>query len=123
MSDDEFTLDIGPSVKIPVDKCVPYLRHAKDFHELKNMAKDHVLVKSLEEVGQIQPIVVQKLEENGEYQVIIGKRRWRAADLLEWKEIMAIVIKNELTDFQKKVLDHDEGATRRKDMESEEDEK
>ena len=35
---------------------------------------------------------------------------------------MAIVIKNELTDFQKKVLGHDEGATRRKDMESEEDE-
>ena len=99
MSDDEFTLDIGPPIKIPVDKCVPDLRNAKNPNELKEMSKDDYRVKSLEEVGQLQPIVVQKLE-NGEYRIIEGNRRWRVWQLLEKKEIMAIVFEKGVNDSE-----------------------
>jgi len=37
----------------------------------------------------IQPVVVYK--ENGDYYLMVGERRWRAAQYLKWKKIPAIV--------------------------------
>jgi ParB family transcriptional regulator, chromosome partitioning protein len=47
------------------------------------------LAESLNESGMIQPIVVYK-EENKFY-LMVGERRWRAAQYLKWKKIPAII--------------------------------
>lgn len=51
------------------------------------------LAKNLKENGQLQPIVVTDLG-GGEYQIIAGERRWRAATLAELK--IQIIIKKDI---------------------------
>ena len=48
------------------------------------------LAKSIKEYGILQPILVQE-NNNGEYQIIAGERRWRAAQIIGISEIPAIV--------------------------------
>ncbi len=47
------------------------------------------LASSLEQHGLVQPITVRKVD--GGYQIVAGERRFRAAQLLGWKTIPAIV--------------------------------
>lgn len=50
------------------------------------------LANSLQEEGQLQPIVVQSDPDHaGRYLIVIGERRWRAASQLGWAEIEAKV--------------------------------
>ncbi|OLO99228.1 chromosome partitioning protein ParB [Mycolicibacterium porcinum] len=51
------------------------------------------LVHSIREFGLMQPIVVRAVEENGEarYQLVMGERRWRAAQQAGLETIPAIV--------------------------------
>jgi ParB family transcriptional regulator, chromosome partitioning protein len=51
------------------------------------------LVHSIREFGLMQPIVVRAVEENGEshYQLVMGERRWRAAQQAGLEAIPAIV--------------------------------
>lgn len=51
------------------------------------------LVHSIREFGLMQPIVVRAVEENGQshYQLVMGERRWRAAQLAGLEAIPAIV--------------------------------
>ena len=50
------------------------------------------LADSLEETGLIQPVVVYKDEnDNNKYYLMVGERRWRAAQYLKWKRIPAII--------------------------------
>jgi ParB family chromosome partitioning protein len=48
------------------------------------------LAASIREVGVLQPVVVRQIG-NGEYQLVAGERRWRAADLVGLDEIPAII--------------------------------
>jgi ParB family chromosome partitioning protein len=48
------------------------------------------LARSLEEVGQIQPIIVRETG-NGRYTICCGERRWRAAKKASLTEIQAVV--------------------------------
>lgn len=48
------------------------------------------LAQTIHTHGMIQPIVVRKMDEE-KYEIIAGERRWRAANLLEWEHISAIV--------------------------------
>jgi ParB family chromosome partitioning protein len=47
------------------------------------------LAASIQETGLIQPVVVSKRE--GKYYLIVGERRWRAAQYLKWKKIPVII--------------------------------
>ncbi len=50
------------------------------------------LADSLEETGLIQPVVVYRdKNDNNKYYLMVGERRWRAAQYLKWKRIPAIV--------------------------------
>lgn len=50
------------------------------------------LADSIKESGMIQPIVVYKdKEDNNKYFLMVGERRWRAAQYLKWTKIPAIV--------------------------------
>ena len=57
-----------------------------------SMEKIKELADSLKESGMIQPVVVFKDEEDSnKYYLMVGERRWRAAQYLKWKKIPAII--------------------------------
>ena len=76
-----------PSSSLPVHKIVRN-RHQprKVFHE--NEIKQ--LADSINENGQISPIVVRKTGEK--FELIAGERRWRATQLLKKDTIDAVII-------------------------------
>ena len=76
-----------PSSSLPVHKIVRN-RHQprKIFHE--NEIKQ--LADSINENGQISPIVVRKMGEK--FELIVGERRWRATQLLKKDRIDAVII-------------------------------
>lgn len=47
------------------------------------------LAQSLKESGLIQPVVVYRNQDH--YHLIVGERRWRAAQILGWEKISAVV--------------------------------
>ncbi len=50
------------------------------------------LADSMKEAGMIQPVVVfRDKEDNNKYYLMVGERRWRAAQYLKWNKIPAIV--------------------------------
>jgi ParB family chromosome partitioning protein len=61
------------------------------FQPRKNFQEDALrqLAESMKEIGIIQPLVVFKRE--GKYFIVVGERRWRAAQLLKWEKIPALV--------------------------------
>lgn len=81
-------------VQLKVDEIVPnefQPRTQFDDEKIKELAQ------TLQTHGMIQPIVVRKKAEN-KYEVIAGERRLRAAKLLGWETISAIV--RNLTDTE-----------------------
>jgi len=61
------------------------------FQPRKQFREDALreLAESMKEMGIIQPLVVFKRE--GKYFLVVGERRWRAAQLLKWEKIPALV--------------------------------
>lgn len=49
------------------------------------------LAKSIKEHGILQPIIVLPRSESGEYEIIAGERRWRAAKLANLREVPVII--------------------------------
>jgi ParB family chromosome partitioning protein len=76
---------------IAVDNIYP-----NPFQPRKNFKDEALrqLAESMKELGIIQPLVVYKRE--GKYFLVVGERRWRAAQLLKWEKIPALV--KEFTD-------------------------
>jgi ParB family chromosome partitioning protein len=70
--------------------------YANPFQPRKLFSSDKLreLADSIKESGLIQPIVVYQREDR--YYLLVGERRWRAAQLLKWEKIPAIV--KELTE-------------------------
>jgi ParB family chromosome partitioning protein len=73
-------------MEINVDEIIPnpfQPRKKFDAGRIKDLAD------SLAESGMIQPIVVYK--KDNRYILLVGERRWRAAQSLNWKKIPAII--------------------------------
>ncbi|WFE32902.1 ParB/RepB/Spo0J family partition protein [Micromonospora sp. WMMD975] len=73
--------------EIPVDAIVPnpkQPRHVFDEEALEELKT------SIQEVGFLQPIVVRQLDEE-KYELVMGERRWRAAQAVGRENIPAIV--------------------------------
>jgi len=60
------------------------------------------LADSMKEEGIIQPVVVSK--KDGKYFLVVGERRWRAAQLLKWEKIPALVKEFSDNDIMAKAL-------------------
>jgi ParB family transcriptional regulator, chromosome partitioning protein len=83
----------GVVTELPVDAITPNPQQPrKDFNV--NTLQD--LAASLRQSGVIQPVVVRRLGQG--YQLIVGERRWRAAQLAGLSQIPAVV--REATDAQ-----------------------
>ena len=65
--------------------------YANPFQPRKSFSSEKIrkLADSISEAGLIQPIVVYNKADR--YYLLVGERRWRAAQLLKWETIPAIV--------------------------------
>lgn len=75
-------------MKLPLDKI-----HANKYQPrtVFDQEKIEELARTIHVHGVIQPIVVRKSENEGEYEIIAGERRFRAMKSLEWTEVPAII--------------------------------
>jgi ParB family chromosome partitioning protein len=73
--------------ELPLDSVVPNPRQPRQVFDSDAMAE---LTHSLREVGLLQPIVVREVGLD-RYELIMGERRWRAAQLAGFTSIPAIV--------------------------------
>ena len=76
-----------PSSSLPVHKIV------RNRHQPRKVFRENEikqLADSIDENGQISPIVVRKMGEK--FELIVGERRWRAAQLLKKDTIDAVII-------------------------------
>ena len=87
--------------ELPLDAIVPNAKQPRDHFEETAMDE---LVHSIQEVGLLQPIVVRPEggRGSGKYELIMGERRWRAAQLAGLERIPAIVRE---TDDERMLLD------------------
>jgi len=73
--------------ELPLDAIVPNARQPRQVFDEEAMAE---LVHSIREVGLLQPVVVRPLRA-GTYELVMGERRWRAAQVAGLPRIPAIV--------------------------------
>jgi ParB family transcriptional regulator, chromosome partitioning protein len=73
--------------EVPVASISPNPRQPRQIFDEEALAE---LAASIKVVGLLQPIVVRKIED-GDYQIVMGERRWRACQLAELELVPAIV--------------------------------
>src|SRR6185437_1805153 len=76
--------------ELPIDAIVPNAKQPRDYFDETAMDE---LIHSIREVGLLQPIVVRREgpSGSGKYELIMGERRWRAAQRAGLERIPAIV--------------------------------
>jgi ParB family chromosome partitioning protein len=89
--------------EVPADQIVPNRVQPRQVFDEDAMAE---LVYSIREVGLLQPIVVRpvKGEDRDSYELVMGERRWRAAQLAGLERIPAIVRATDDTDMLRDAL-------------------
>jgi len=73
----------------PIEKIRPYKKQPRQYFDSQKLDE---LVASIKEQGLVQPLVV-RAGKNGTYVLVVGERRWRAAQKAGLKEV-AVVIRN-----------------------------
>lgn len=79
--------------EIPVDAILPNPRQPRKIFD-SNTLQD--LAGSMKQTGVLQPVVVRR--QGGQYELIVGERRWRAAKLAGIEKIPAVI--RETTDSE-----------------------
>ncbi|HTF06829.1 MAG TPA: ParB/RepB/Spo0J family partition protein, partial [Asanoa sp.] len=74
--------------ELPVAAIVPNARQPRSVFDDESL--DELKI-SIQEVGFLQPIVVRETDEDGRYELVMGERRWRAAQAVGRTTIPAIV--------------------------------
>lgn len=77
----------GSLTQVPVDALRPNPYQPRRVFDESALSE---LAESMRRSGLLQPIVARAAK-NGEYDVVAGERRWRAAQQLGWTEIAAVV--------------------------------
>ena len=83
----DFTAESGVYQEIDIKQVVPNPNQPREHFDEETLAS---LSRSIAEIGVIQPIVVRELSE-GQYELIAGERRWRAAKRADLSSIPAII--------------------------------
>lgn len=79
--------DSGVYQEIDIQQVIPNPNQPREHFDEETLAS---LSRSITEIGVIQPIVVRELDE-GQYELIAGERRWRAAKRADLSAIPAII--------------------------------
>jgi len=86
-TDDAFPAD--EVVQLPVQKIEANRYQPRSMFDEEKIKE---LAQTIHTHGMIQPIVVRKMDDDGDgYELIAGERRWRAVQLLEWENIPTII--------------------------------
>lgn len=83
----DFSVDGGVYQEIDIKAVVPNPYQPREHFDEDTLAS---LSRSITEIGVIQPIVVRELKD-GQYELIAGERRWRAAKRADLAAIPAII--------------------------------
>ena len=75
-------------VKLPVDKISANKFQPRTIFDEEKIEE---LARTIHMHGVIQPIVVRASDDEGNYEIIAGERRFRAMSSLDWEEVPAIV--------------------------------
>ncbi|RNF39931.1 nucleoid occlusion protein [Planococcus salinus] len=75
-------------VKLPIDKISANKFQPRTIFDEEKIEE---LARTIHVHGVIQPIVVRVSDDEGNYEIIAGERRFRAMSSLEWTEVPAIV--------------------------------
>ncbi|GAB3405474.1 ParB/RepB/Spo0J family partition protein [Flindersiella endophytica] len=81
------TVDGAAFAELPVGSITPNARQPRQVFDEDALSE---LVHSLKEIGLLQPIVVRRTGPE-KYELVMGERRWRAAQLAELETIPAII--------------------------------
>ncbi|WP_164670557.1 nucleoid occlusion protein [Virgibacillus doumboii] len=82
------SFDPNEVVQLPVNRVEPNRFQPRTIF---NEEKIKELAQTIHTHGMIQPIVVRKLDDEANYEIIAGERRWRAVQLLDWENIPVII--------------------------------
>jgi ParB family transcriptional regulator, chromosome partitioning protein len=74
--------------EIPIEAIRPNPRQPRQIFDDEALTE---LAESIQVVGLLQPIVVRSAGPGGQYEIVMGERRWRACQLAELTVIPAIV--------------------------------
>lgn len=86
--------EIGELKRVEISKIIP------DPHQPRKEFSDDSLQElgdSIEKEGLIQPIIVDPEDENGNYMLLEGERRWRTYKARGWEEIDVIIKKYDIS--------------------------
>ena len=86
--------------ELPISQVRPNARQPRQIFEEESLAE---LVHSIQEVGLLQPVVV-RMSGTDAYELIMGERRWRAAQLAGRDTIPAIVRETDDNDMLRDAL-------------------
>jgi len=75
-----------------VEKIIPNAGQPRRHQSARKFAD---MVLSVRERGVLQPIRVRELPSDGQYEIIAGERRWRAACEVGLKEIPAVIVREQ----------------------------
>ena len=87
--------------EIPVESVQPNPRQPRTSFDEDAMAE---LVASIREVGVLQPVVVRPLHRGSGYELVMGERRWRAAQAAGLDTVPAIVRETDEGDLLRDAL-------------------
>lgn len=76
------------SIELCLSKIIPDENQPRKIFDESSIEK---LALSIKQHGVIQPIVVKRVDNSDQYQIIVGERRWRAAKQAQLNTIPAIV--------------------------------
>ncbi|MEU6628420.1 ParB/RepB/Spo0J family partition protein [Streptomyces parvus] len=85
----------APAKKAATQKTIPIDRIDRDPNQPRehfDQAKLDELTKSMQKLGQLQPITVVYLTATKSYRIVMGERRWRAAKAAGLTEMTALVL-------------------------------
>lgn len=87
---DEATPEVGDGmIKVSISTLHPGKMQPRQKFDTEKMMH---LVDSIRDRGILQPILVRRLQEDGQYEIIAGERRWRAAKEAGLKEVPIVYL-------------------------------
>jgi ParB family chromosome partitioning protein len=82
------TMPVGGLVYLDVDLLAPNARQPRQVFDDDGLSS---LAESIQKAGLMQPVIVRPSKSAGEYELVAGERRWRAAQMAGLKQIPAII--------------------------------
>ncbi|MBA7535343.1 Nucleoid occlusion protein [subsurface metagenome] len=92
-------ISVPEAVSIPVEKLFP----SDDNPNRQTGDTFGALVKSIQELGFVEPILVRRRADSDEYDIVSGDHRWQAAKVLSMEKVPCVAV-DDLSDDQVGIL-------------------